>query len=95
MTRDSSIALVRDRLLYDIDFDIFGTDRTTGVCYRVTVHRGEIDVAPFSRFDPAFLSQPSGRVCHFLSGQPPTELIPRSARRSFAPSANDTVPKND
>jgi hypothetical protein len=55
MTCDSSTDILRERLLADADFEILGSDRATGVGYRATVRRGEIDAAPFSSIDSALL----------------------------------------
>jgi|GEM_PF-1563991 len=55
MLHDPPVDLFRERLLGDTDFEIAGSDCETGVGYRVSVRRGDIDVAAFSRIDPLVL----------------------------------------
>jgi hypothetical protein len=55
MPRGHPVDLLRDRLLGGTDFEITGSDRETGVGYRVSVRRGDVDTAAFSRIDPVVL----------------------------------------
>ena len=51
MTHRTSIEILYGQLLGDSDFEIAGSDRETGVGYRVSVRHGDIDFAAFSRLD--------------------------------------------
>ncbi|MCE9527334.1 MAG: hypothetical protein K8R36_14905 [Planctomycetales bacterium] len=51
MIQSPAIAVWHARLCNDSDFEIAGSELATGIGCRVTVRRGEIDTAAFSRID--------------------------------------------